>query len=176
MAVSCVGGERLRRSWWPFRHKISAIQNGVDAAAVSAAGAGPEPAEFRRVDGNSGLNIGFVGSLDEDRKGLDVLLHAFAALTAEPNGVTCRLWLVGSGNDEAKLRRDAERLGIAERTHFVGEQHNPHVWMRVMDVFVLPSRREGLPNALLEAMALGRCCIASDCPTGPAELIEPGRD
>jgi glycosyltransferase involved in cell wall biosynthesis len=50
-------------------------------------------------------------------------------------------------------------------------QSNPFPFISQADVFVLPSRKEGFPIVLLEAMALGRACVATDCPTGPRELL-----
>ena len=59
---------------------------------------------------------------------------------------------------------------------FSGETSNPYTIIQQADIFILPSRREGLPNALLEAMTLNVCCIASDCDTGPREIIEDGNN
>ena len=60
------------------------------------------------------------------------------------------------------------------RLHFPGPVGNLQQWYERAQLFVLSSRYEGFPNVLLEAMASGCCCIAADCPQGPAELIEDG--
>jgi glycosyltransferase involved in cell wall biosynthesis len=66
------------------------------------------------------------------------------------------------------------RQHLNDNIELVGDQPDPRPWLHRADLFVLASRREGLPNALLEAMASGLCVLAANCPTGPAELIESG--
>jgi glycosyltransferase involved in cell wall biosynthesis len=61
---------------------------------------------------------------------------------------------------------------VAERVEFLGGKENPFPEMKKADLFVLPSRSEGFPNVLLEAMALGRPVLAADCETGPDEIID----
>jgi glycosyltransferase involved in cell wall biosynthesis len=70
----------------------------------------------------------------------------------------------------------AKTGGLTDYVIFAGEQFNPSSIIRQCDVFVLPSRFEGFPNALLEAMSTGVCCIATDCRTGPGEIIENGKN
>jgi GalNAc-alpha-(1->4)-GalNAc-alpha-(1->3)-diNAcBac-PP-undecaprenol alpha-1,4-N-acetyl-D-galactosaminyltransferase len=81
---------------------------------------------------------------------------------------------VGSGPDESEIAAWVEAQHFKDKIELVGDQPDPRPWLYRADLFVLASRREGLPNALLEAMACGLCVLASNCPTGPAELIESG--
>lgn len=81
-----------------------------------------------------------------------------------------RLSVIGAGKYEA-WRRLAEELGIAERVTFTGNLTDPFPEIDAADLYVLPSNREGFPNALLEAMALGKPVIATDCRTGPREIL-----
>ena len=62
----------------------------------------------------------------------------------------------------------------SQQLHFPGRVGNVQDWYERADLFLLPSRYEGFPNVLLEAMASGCCCVSSDCPQGPAELIRDG--
>lgn len=62
------------------------------------------------------------------------------------------------------------------RVHFPGVVGNIGDWYSACEMFILPSRFEGFPNVLLEAMASGCACVACDCPTGPADLIRDGEN
>jgi glycosyltransferase involved in cell wall biosynthesis len=86
----------------------------------------------------------------------------------------CRLALVGDGECRLMLERLSKELGVADRVLFVGFAENPYPWFRIANVFCLSSRYEGLPTALLEGMSLGLPVVATDCPTGPRELLANG--
>jgi len=75
-----------------------------------------------------------------------------------------------------ELRKRVEQRGLENNVIYAGEQKNPYPFIKSADLFILPSRREGFPNALLEAMALGVCSISTDCPTGPKEIIENNKN
>ena len=94
----------------------------------------------------------------EQRKGFDLLLHAFARMQVPD----AHLLIAGSGPDEAMLRILAEQLGLAGRAHFLGFRNDLANVLRGADVFVLSSRREGMANVMLEAMAAGCLVIATD--------------
>jgi glycosyltransferase involved in cell wall biosynthesis len=109
-----------------------------------------------------------VGRLDH-AKGFDRLIHAFPALLARRP--QARLWLVGDGHEAAALHELADELHVGNSVRFVGMQRNPYVWMKHAHLFVLPSRREGLPNSLLEATALGCPTVALEHPGGTREIM-----
>ena len=75
-------------------------------------------------------------------------------------------------DQQAQLRRMLPQA--SHSLHFPGRVGNVQDWYERADLFLLPSRYEGFPNVLLEAMASGCCCVSSDCPQGPAELIRDG--
>lgn len=106
------------------------------------------------------------------RKDFATLLRAFARLRAER---PCRLLLLGEGRQRAKLEALAAELGVAEDVELPGFVDNPYAYMARADLFVLSSVCEGAPVVLMEALALGTPVVATDCPSGPAEILEGGR-
>lgn len=119
------------------------------------------------------LQIVSVTTLEFDRKGLDVLLQAFEQLLQRAAGAV-HLQIVGSGPDADAIAAWIQAHQLQGQIELLGDQPDPRPWLQQADLFVLPSRREGMPNALLEAMACGLCVVAADCHTGPAELIRNG--
>ena len=106
-------------------------------------------------------------------KGFDHLLQVFAALESRPQP---RLVILGEGPERPVLARLAAALGIEERVWFAGYDPNPFPYMARCSVFVLASRFEGLPGALIQAMACGAPVVATDCPAGPSEIVSEGVD
>ncbi|HVO48294.1 MAG TPA: glycosyltransferase, partial [Steroidobacteraceae bacterium] len=103
-------------------------------------------------------------------KGFDVLLRAFAGIAAQfPQW---RVGILGEGVERESLRRLSEELQLAARVEFAGEVREVETWMARAGLLVHPSRREGFPNVVLEAMGMGMAVISADCRAGPAELIE----
>jgi glycosyltransferase involved in cell wall biosynthesis len=107
------------------------------------------------------------------QKGLDLLLRAFARLR-DPSLAEWRVVLVGDGPEREALRTLAEREGVSERVAFEGFRSDPSPYLARASVFVLPSRFEGMPNALLEAMAAGLPVVVSDASPGPLEMVQHG--
>lgn len=112
-----------------------------------------------------------VGRLTE-QKGFDILLVAFSKLRAERNA---RLIIVGDGPMRGALQEKARALGIEDTTDFVGSTADALPWLSRASVYVLSSRWEGLPNVLIEALATKTPVIATDCPSGPREILEDGQ-
>jgi glycosyltransferase involved in cell wall biosynthesis len=110
-------------------------------------------------------------------KGVDVLLHAWGrmmhAAPAWRASVRPRLLLVGDGADRAQLERIARELGIEDSIAFMGMRSDTVTLLQRSWGFVLPSRWEGMPNALLEAMACGLPCIATRV-SGSEDIIVDG--
>jgi glycosyltransferase involved in cell wall biosynthesis len=111
-----------------------------------------------------------VGRL-HSQKGFDVLLRAFAVARAQ---IDCRLVILGDGPERARLAAQAEQSGLGYDIDMPGFCANPFALMARAGAFVLSSRWEGFPNALVEAMACGAPVIATDCPSGPREILQGG--
>jgi glycosyltransferase involved in cell wall biosynthesis len=86
-----------------------------------------------------------------------------------------RLLILGEGELHADLWRLVQALGLTDAVAMPGYEPNPFAYMRRARVFVLSSRYEGLPNALIQAMACGCPVVSTDCPSGPREILDGGR-
>lgn len=117
--------------------------------------------------------IAAVGRLTE-QKGFDLLLPAFAR--ARPSDGSWHLVIAGDGPDREELIRLVHRLGLSECVHLLGRVQDVGAVLSSASAFVLPSRFEGFPNALLEAMACGLPSVATDCQSGPGEIITDETD
>ena len=85
-----------------------------------------------------------------------------------------QLIIVGKGEKETNLNNYIFRNKLESYIKLVGYQDNPFKYIRAADLFVLSSKYEGLPNALIESMFLKKSVISSDCPTGPKEILDNG--
>jgi glycosyltransferase involved in cell wall biosynthesis len=115
--------------------------------------------------------IGCVARFDPV-KHIDALIRAFAGI--EPAAADrCRLLLVGDGPEITGLKRLAEDLGVGERVVFAGMRRDIPQCLSLMDIYVQPSRFEGMPNAVLEAMAARVPVVATNV-GGVSEVVEHG--
>lgn len=127
-----------------------------------------------RYEGEREKTVVCVGRIDEN-KNQAMLLRAFASVSGAHPEYTLHFY--GSGESEESCQALAEKLSIGDRTYFHGSTSGIPEKIRKAGIFVLPSRTEGMPNALLEAMSLGLACISTDCPCGgPGELIRDGEN
>ena len=149
------------------RQKLVRIYNPVDAEKVR---------NLADTQGNPysgpGPHLVTVGRLQR-QKGMDILLDAMpAVLAALPDA---RLTILGEGPLESELKEQAARLGLKGAVSFLGFQSNPWPYIKYAALFVLPSRFEGLPNTLLEVLALGKNVVVTDCPGGIQEIQDAVR-
>jgi glycosyltransferase involved in cell wall biosynthesis len=108
------------------------------------------------------------------QKGFDLLIEAFGLVAARHPDWQLRIF--GVGTERAKLAAQIEKLGLAGRVQLKGTTRQMDEQLAAASVYVLSSRFEGLPMVLLEAITVGLPAVAFDCPTGPAEIIEHGRN
>lgn len=149
--------------------RVTVIENGVDVTRFDG---------VTRRDALPGLEsvpagvplIGSVGCL-APRKDYGTLLAALARLSGRHD---FRCAIAGDGPDRAALEARAAELGVADRVAFLGERSDVDRLLPAFDLFTLSSREEGIPNALLEAMAAARPCVATRV-GGNAEVLDDGR-
>lgn len=170
-ALTCVSRDMVdqyRDVLGSTRHQ--AIYNIVDDAANRVRAA--DPLDDPWFDGSGPPVIVAAGALQR-WKGFDTLVDALGLLHSQ--GREARLMILGEGPERAALEARATRLGIADRVRLVGHVDNPLAYFAHASLFVLSSRVEGLPNVLVEALIAGCPVVATDCPTGPREVLDGGR-
>jgi glycosyltransferase involved in cell wall biosynthesis len=167
-AASYVTERMLQRRYPPHPSAFATHYSSIDLPAVALA-PGPRPAGA----GGGPARLISVGTLEQLYKAPDVLIDAVAACASR--GVDLEVGLVGDGRFRPALQERARGLGIGDRVRFLG--HLPpgeavRAALDSADLFVLPSKQEGLPRAMIEAMARGLPCIGSTV-GGIPELLPP---
>jgi N-acetylgalactosamine-N,N'-diacetylbacillosaminyl-diphospho-undecaprenol 4-alpha-N-acetylgalactosaminyltransferase len=112
-----------------------------------------------------------VGSLCT-RKNHSLLLNSFANISDKDY----KLYILGIGEELDNLKNLTQELHIENRVVFLGFDANPYKYLAKCDIFVLTSNSEGFPNVLVEALSCGLPVIATDCLSGPREIIAPNTD
>ena len=169
VAISEGVAEGWRRLAGEGAPPIRTVPNPVDLAAV-ARGAAAEPEPGWPVAGEGPLLLA-CGKL-KPQKDFATLIRAAAHLARQR---PLRLVILGEGEERRRLRALAAALGLGERVFMPGFVANPFAWMARASLFVLSSRFEGRSNVLLEALACGCPVVATDCPSGPREVLDGGR-
>lgn len=156
-----------RKYHFPRRKKIDIIPNGIDVPNGT-----PTLPDMRPQLGirTGQYVVGTVARFDV-RKRIDRLLDAFVLVKGEE---VFKLLIVGGGDDDldAGFRRFVQEQGLEEQVIFAGFVSDVQPYMSAMDLFVLPSDNESFPNALMEAMLMGKPCVAFQGSGGPEELID----
>jgi glycosyltransferase involved in cell wall biosynthesis len=177
--------KQLLRTLYPRAHRLICVAEGIRRSLVRDYRVAPEtvcaihnPVDLTQLDQlaqepcavtQDQIRHGFivaVGRLTQVKR-FDLLIRAYAAGNFEQS-----LMIVGEGPALRELQNLASTLGIAERVLFPGFLPNPYAVMARASVFVLSSDREGFPNGLVEAMAVGIPVIATNCYHGPAEILD----
>ncbi len=107
------------------------------------------------------------------QKNIPLIIRAFARVRKD---VPARLLILGEGRERKRLETLVATLDHKDDIEFVGYVDNPYAWMAHASVYVAASLWEGMPNALIEALACGLPSIASDCSSGPREVLAPDSD
>ncbi len=171
--VICVSDDlfdECRRIGVPER-RCELVENAIDLDDYARTLA-PDQAKAKLGLPANGFLVGAVGRL-EPEKGFDILIRAVADLARRGEDVS--LVVVGEGGDRPRLEALAAELGVGPRVRLVGWQSDVRPYFEAMDLFALSSFREGLPNVLLEAMALQTPCVATRV-NGVPKLVQDGRN
>ncbi len=167
---------------WPVRRPLLTLRNGIAAPAPQPPPSGEELIDLRRELGlapaaarDPGARVvAAVGRLVE-QKGLRHLLAAFGLLRAAGGLDGVHLVLLGEGELRGELEGQARAEGVGDRVIFAGSRADVARLLPACDVVAFSSLYEGLPVALLEAMAAARCIVATDLP-GIAEAVGDASD
>jgi glycosyltransferase involved in cell wall biosynthesis len=141
---------------------VSCIYNPINTRLLNARAQEPVA-----VEGNFLLAVGRL----EDQKRFALLIDAFALSRASQY---CKLLIVGEGSQYAMLAQRITALGLEQQVSLVGFDANPYKYMARARFLVMSSAYEGYPLVLIEALSLGCPVVATDCPTGPREIINHG--
>lgn len=165
IAVSATEAETIRASGVVDPERVRTVYNGIDASRWSSAA----PADLTTCGVPEGALVAVVAGLLNRAKGQDVAIEALARL----DDARLHLLLVGHGEDEPMLRALAAARGVAERVHFLGWRTDVPELLAAADWLLLPSRWEGMPYVVLEAMATARPVLATRV-DGARELVVDG--
>lgn len=125
-----------------------------------------------RYDLSNGSKIIFSSGRLDFQKGFDLLIDV--AVKAKEEGLDWQFIIAGEGKLKNELNTQAAKKGVSDMIQLVGFTNEIQTHLDASDVFVLPSRYEGMPNALLEAMAVGKASVATSV-NGAPELVEDGK-
>jgi len=168
IAVSEGVGDAVAELTGIARERIVTIYNPVVGAELTARARAPvshpwlEPGGTPVILGAGTLKV---------QKDFPTLIRAFARLRTRRRA---RLVIIGEGHQRHRLEALVRSLAIEQDVALPGFVPNPPAWMSRASVFVLSSAWEGLPGALIEAMACGCPVVSTDCPSGPAEILDDG--
>ena len=152
--------------------RIHLVDNGIDATRVADAADLGRAAARTALGAHGSQRLIVALGRTSPEKGQDVLLDAFARIA--PEAPDLHLALVGDGADRQRLEERAAALGLADRVSLPGWRTDGPACLAAAQVAVLPSRTEGLPIALLEALAVGVPVVVTDV-GAMAEVVEHGR-
>ncbi len=165
-----LNAESLRTSlqrYLPIDAHIKIIPNGINLADSLIVNSDIGIRQSIEVSADTKL-IGYVGRLAPE-KNLDTLVRALA----ETDRDDIHMLLVGTGDQRPLLEKLATRLGIDRRVHFLGYRSNVYEVLKQIDVYIQPSLYEGMPNSVMEAMAIG-CPVIATSIDGNVELLGDG--
>lgn len=151
------------------KDKLRMIYNSINTQHLL--NAAQQKVDDRRIEKPFILSI---TRLEEKQKDVTTLIKAYALLRKN-HGHTEELYIIGKGNSLAQLQQTARECHVADHVFFLGFMSNPLPWTKQCSLFVQSSHFEGLPTTMIEALLLDKMIVATDCPTGPKEILNNGR-
>ena len=155
-------------NYFNIRGRILTIKNGIDLKIIEENA--KEIAEHPYFKSNVPIIVS-VGRLTT-QKGFSCLIKSVAIVNSK---IPVRLIIIGGGELEDVLKKQAQILGISKEVSFIGFERNPHKYTAQCKIFVCSSLYEGFSNSLLEALALGLPIVSTDHDFGANEIIEDGK-
>ena len=166
VAVSQIQAGKLKAFRPKYADKIRVIHNLTDVDGIREKGTADVGAAFE----TDRFHIVSCGRVSQE-KGMDLAVQACARLV-NAGHTNIRWWIVGGGPAEAEVRAEIARLGMQEYVSMVGMQKNPYPYIQAADLYVQPSRFEGYPLSILEALILGKAIVSTDN-GGAGEILIP---
>jgi glycosyltransferase involved in cell wall biosynthesis len=173
-SVICVSEDlyRAARKCGVRKSRCYLIHNAIDCDKYRRVSLEPSKKGIKKVANRKPLLIGAMGRLSPE-KGFDLLIRAVTELNTY--GIPCQLQIAGMGDQLPELEQLIDVLGCGEQVQLVGQLSDPRPFLESLDLFLLSSLREGLPNVLLEAMAM-EVPIVSTRIAGIPRLIQSGEN
>lgn len=114
-----------------------------------------------------------IGRLEETQKDFKTLIKAYASIEKD---IDMKLYIIGDGRYREALEEQVKFLNLSDKIIFLGFIKNPYPYIKNASLFVHSSKFEGLPTVLIEALLLEKIIIATNCPTGPKEILNYGKN
>lgn len=169
IAVSAGVADNLRLLGAGKDSRIVVVPNGVALDRIDSKAA--EPVDHPWLQGGAEPVLVAIGRL-VPKKDYPTLLEALYLVR---RSVPARLIILGDGPERGRLESLARKLGIEQHVSMPGFRGNPFAYLAQANLYVLSSISEGMPSAMIEALACGCPVVGTDCPSGPSEILDNGR-
>ena len=157
---------------YPFLgKKVVRIYNSFNIKEIERKALNIEDKHKELIDDNSYILA--IGRIEETQKDFTTLIEAYNLIK---NDIDEKLFIIGDGRHKEKLLSLVDVYDLEDRVVFLGFIKNPYPFIKGASAFVHSSKFEGLPTVLIEALILGKAIVATDCPTGPREILSNGKN
>lgn len=170
LPISTGIAEELQSVYSVSPAKCCVVYNSIDSQLIKDSMIGPLPADIAVPAGT--IVVVTAGRIVR-QKNQEILIQALSEVLR--HGRKARLYILGEGPEEPRLRRMTVDLGISDCVRFLGFQKNPWIYFKYANIFALSSCYEGFANVLVEAMACGLPILSTDAPHGPNEILDGGK-
>ena len=164
VANSHAGIEEIKK--FTKKPKLNAIENICEFKNIKI----KKDKNFHKLFSNNKKTLIAVSRLNKIKR-VDILINSLSVIN---QAYDAQLIIIGEGPEKKILMDLVKKLNLEENVHFLGFRDDVMQWMINADIFVTASQVEGSPNSLIEAICLGIPSIATDCPTGPKEILNNG--